>query len=480
MASARILVVVEAVMPLVYPQGPAAKKRGLADRRRWGTIPGVKSRRPGFLSVSLMSALVLGLLLGLIWAMAFRENAARRLDLQFAAFRASTRLVEEFLQDPGTVKTGADILGLGIYDPSGAALFRMGRAPEDFVLEEPGPSSFSLLDSGASILLVRRLGFEEGMSSSMPMMGRGRAMGLPRRPGLGLGQGPGQGPGMGQVRARVLWLEYSSSAMSRANLLTLVASVLLSLGIASLYLTLIRLYRRNLELREREAGNRELIQLGEAARTLAHEIKNPLAVIRIQAASIRRLGEKGLLDTAGLGERTLVIEEEVDRLSSLSDRIREFLRSGEGEAVDLDLASFLADFASRYGPCLELGKVPGGLGVRIDPARLGQALDNVVRNALEASPGAGEAGQDGPPAARIEVAHRGKDVEICVEDEGSGVAPELEGRLFEPFFTTKDRGSGIGLALARRIAESAGGRLAYRRKSPRGSAFVFSFPLQPN
>jgi len=295
--------------------------------------------------------------------------------------------------------------------------------------------------------------------------------------GPGGGQGPGQGAGRGQ--ARILWLEFSSDSMSRANLLTLGASSLISLGLALLYLVLIRLYRRNLELREREAGNRELVQLGEAARTLAHEIKNPLAIIRIQTASLRRLGEAGRLDPAGLGERTLVIEEEVDRLTALSDRIREFLRSGEGEAVDLDLGPFLSAFVARYAeaqgfPAL-LGP-PGGEGpwVHVDPGRFSQALDNVVRNALEASSASGVEGAF--PPVRIGIAQRGAMVEISVDDEGPGIPPELEARLFEPFFTTKEKGSGIGLALARRIAVSARGSLEYRRKARPGACFVLSLP----
>lgn len=430
------------------------------------------ARRASLASFSLLSALVLGLILGLVWAMALRENASRRLDLEFSAFRTSTRLMEEYLQDPTQIESDGDVLGLGIYSPDGTPLYRQGRAPASFLAPRPAPTTFRLQDGGASVILVRPLGFDEGQIPPMPMMRRG---GMGQGGGMGLGGGPG--PGRGQ--ARILWLEFSSDSMSRANLLTLGASCLISLGLAILYLVLIRLYRRNLELREREAGNRELVQLGEAARTLAHEIKNPLAIIRIQTASLRRLGESGRLDPAGLGERTLVIEEEVDRLTALSDRIREFLRSGAGEATDLNLGPFISAFAARYAdaqdfPALVAPQGAEGPWVHVDPARLSQALDNLARNALEACSAAGGGGTH--PPVRIGIAQRGSLVEISVDDEGPGIPPELEGRLFEPFFTTKEKGSGIGLALARRIAVSAGGSLEYRRKAGPGACFVLCLP----
>ncbi len=447
--------------------------RGLGYNR--GTLRAYPARNASLARFGVLSALVLGLILGLVWAMALRENASRRLDLEFSAFRTSTRLMEEYLQDPTKIETDQGVLGLGIYSPDGSPLHRQGRAPASFLAPRPTPTSFSLQDGGASVILVRPLGLDEGQSPPMPMMRRG-GMG----PGGGMGLGSGPRPGRGQ--ARILWLEFSSDSMSRANLLTLGASCLISLGLAILYLVLMRLYRRNLELREREAGNRELVQLGEAARTLAHEIKNPLAIIRIQTASLRRLGETGRLDPPGLGERTLVIEEEVDRLTALSDRIREFLRSGEGEAVDLDLGPFLSAFAARYAaaedfPSLVAPKGAEGLWVHVDPDRLSQALDNVVRNALEASSAAGKNGAI--PPVRLSVAQRGSLVEICVDDEGPGIAPELEARLFEPFFTTKEKGSGIGLALARRIAMSAGGSLEHRRRSGPGACFVLCLPRVP-
>lgn len=410
------------------------------------------------------------LVLGLVWTMAIRENAVRKLAIEFDAYRYSTIVVEKYLEDPDSVTTGESVLGLGIYLPDGVALFREGSAPESYTVDWPFFTNFLLRPGAGSVILARPLGADEGFGMKQGMMRgmmapstgpadqggdkRGRAMGLDRQPRL----------------PRILWLEFSAGTWASSSLLTLAIAALISLGMAGLCVYLVQLYRRNLDLMEREARNRELIQLGEAARTLAHEIRNPLAVIRIQTASMRRTG--GDSAVAPLA----IIEEEIARLGDLTDRIREFLRSGEGDARPVELSAFLGDFASRYAaegqddPPLAIEPPPSGLWIRIDPVRLSQALDNVVRNAMEACPRG--------PAARIRVAvAKGHGVEISVDDSGPGVPPELEARLFEPFFTTKEKGSGIGLALARKIAESAGGSLDYRRRAEGGSSFVFSFPL---
>lgn len=324
-------------------------------------------------------------------------------------------------------------------------------------MQKPFRPIYGPAAGGGSVVLIRAFGADEGMGMRPGMMHG--MMQPPPGPAEGNMGGADQDPVRDPRQARVLWLEFSAGSQIAAQYLTLGIAVLISLGVSGLYAFLVRLYRRNLDLQDREAKNRELIQLGEAARTLAHEIRNPLAVIRLQTAAMRRVGSDAI------AERVAVIDEEVERLRDLTDRIREFLKGGEGEPKPVELAAFLDDFVARYEtndgkrPFLAVERLEPGLVVRIDPARLSQALDNVVRNALEASearrggPSAGKAGEG--PAARIVVSRQKDRVEIAIEDDGPGLAPELESRLFEPFFTTKEKGSGIGLALARKIPAPA-------------------------
>ncbi|MBL8968536.1 MAG: HAMP domain-containing histidine kinase, partial [Spirochaetaceae bacterium] len=197
-------------------------------------------------------------------------------------------------------------------------------------------------------------------------------------PAIGEGQGlPSASPPPARPLPRYLFLEYDAMAATRDSYRLLVVAAILSAALLGVYALLLALYRRNAELRERELRNREVLQLGEAARTLAHEIKNPLAIIRIQTASLRRVAPES-------GPAAAIIEEEIDRLTLLSDRIREFLRGGAGEPESVELGSFLASFAARYGEGgIELASLPEGAVARVDPRRLAEALDNLVRNAVE-------------------------------------------------------------------------------------------------
>ncbi len=413
-----------------------------------------------------MAGLTLGIVLILVWTMVLGERGIRRLYLEYEAYRASAVLAESFRQNSELIPEDDRVLGFGMYTSDGSPLVRMGTAPDRMDIPAP-PAPFPPARIGASSLVLERpLGpGGAGMPGMRFMM---RHTGNDEMPPPMLGSDPFglRNLSMSEMPS-ALWLEYGIESYARQRFVLYGGAAFATLALTGFYILLIRLYRKNLELRESEIRTRELVQLGEAARTLVHEIKNPLGVIRVQAASLKRLGDSEASEKARA--KAMLIDDEVLRLAGLADRIREFLKGGEGEARDLELGAWLRNCVARYSGQLVIAQDEsrGAAWVRVDAERLSQALDNLARNALDVCP-------DQRP--ELSLLLRGRQWELCVSDLGPGVPAEISERIFEPFFTTKEKGTGIGLALARRVARSAGGELACRPRPGGGSIFTLSLP----
>lgn len=429
----------------------------------------MEKKKRGFLGLAIASALGIGIILGLVWAVTIREHETKRLFLEFEAYRAATALIEEF-RDRGRIAGAARIISFGLYDLNGDQLAGSGAAPASVKLTEYQGGAIKLAENGKSLIITRLVGGD--MPGGQGMGGMMNRRPLRRLGGTGSQNAPPlmfTSPLLAGPRA--VYLEYDAGGFPQDRAFLVGVSMIVSIALMGFYVLMLVLFKRNAELRDRESKNRELVELGEAARTLVHEIRNPLGIIRVHAGLLRRraANNPAVLDAAE------VIDEEVERLSALSERIREFLKGGEGEPRLINLSGFFADFAARrlpgYGPTKATASRPGGdAWVVADPERLALALDNLVRNAREANPEA---------EPELSLVPKGKYWEIAVADRGPGVRGEAATRLFEPFFTTKENGSGIGLALARRIAVASGGSLEYRERSGGGALFAIALPASP-
>ena len=437
-----------------------------------------------------LSAFVLAYSVGLLWLVVSRENQRRNLVLEYEAFRASSAVVDEFRRDPTFIPTADQkVLAFGFYAMDGSSIKTFGEAPLSIDVAAlsraarsnkgggglPGNVSISFPADGKSIRLIRASG----------MGGPGRMQGGVMGPGMGMGrQGQGFFRPLGEPShpegltsslsvSYYTWIEYSAKGYGIERLEFFLVAAFISFALVGLYVLLLRSFRRNEILKAREVETRELIQLGEAARTLVHEIKNPLGIMRIQTARIRREVREGpITDSAE------VIEGEIMRLSRLADRIRDFLKSGQARLEILNLGLFLEKFIQRYndlgdsGIALDL-ELPADTEakVEVDSDKLLMALDNLVRNAIEAV-------EKMPESARhigLRLYSDEKAWKIAVEDSGEGIEPEVAARIFDPFFTTKEKGSGIGLPLARNLVEACGGSLVYRGgKKGEGAVFILS------
>jgi signal transduction histidine kinase len=213
--------------------------------------------------------------------------------------------------------------------------------------------------------------------------------------------------------------------------------------------------RANAELRalqDQLVAAERLAAFGEVTAAVAHGLGNPLAAIRASA-------QVALLDAEGpVRDQLRQIVADTDRLR---DRMRALLDLGRPveprsvpTALDAAVRSAMAlvrDRSAAQGVRVDVD-VPSDLAkVRLDPARFEEALLCLAGNALDAMPAGG--------ALRLTAVPGAGDVELRVEDTGPGMSSAALARAFEPFFTTKPGGTGLGLALARKLLEATGARL---------------------
>lgn len=216
-----------------------------------------------------------------------------------------------------------------------------------------------------------------------------------------------------------------------------------------------------------------LAAFGTATQRIVHNIKSPLAGIRMMA----ELAGEGAGDAKEKLDRMVST---IDRMNTWLKRLLDVSRPGELNPSSTSVARWLGDVLAP----LQVRAQGAGIGLhvdesgapevaRFDPAQLEQAVVALVSNALEATPKGGEvrlrawsenlAGK--PPKWGIDVA-----------DDGPGVAVEASRRLFQPYFTTKSEGSGIGLAMVQKVARDHGGD-AWLRDAGEGSGAVFALWL---
>ena len=399
--------------------------------------------------------LVAGLILA-VWGMGMREASNRRLYLELEAYRTLTALTD-LVRAGGFYREDIQrVNSFGLYSPEGQALYRYGDAPLQL---DPinADTQASQMELGEDSLVLYRL-----LGNDFP--GR-RPVGSVQMGPMGRMRRDMPIPMSGELLPAMAFIDYSLGdfTVRQASLLTTLLAV--SIALAGLYAVLIMMYHRYLSAADREARNRELVELGEAARTIVHEIKNPLGVIRIQCGLLRRGAD--MAAASGLA----VIEDEVMRLTMIADRIRTYLSPADRRLNPVPVSAMLAGFSERYAGTVSFEtNLAGDEVVSGDENRLVEALDNIIANARDAM-----AGLDAVPL--VETVSRQQRVLIQVSDRGSGIAPELRKKLFEPFFTTKPRGTGLGLALARKNVEACGGSLVYSERPGGGSVFAVSLPF---
>lgn len=226
--------------------------------------------------------------------------------------------------------------------------------------------------------------------------------------------------------------------------------------------------RREAERRLR--AQESLAKMGQLAAVVAHEVRNPLAGIRgaIQILSKRMPGEEDRKVMAKIVER-------VDTLNALTEDLLVYARPHAPELASVRLEDVLGVARRLLAGHADLAAVSvevsgADVTLQADEKMLQDVFLNLLLNAAQAMKGEG--------TVRVAVHAGTESVQVDVDDEGPGIAPEARERLFEPFFTTRHQGTGLGLPIVRRDVEAHGGDVAVTFPEGRGTRVTVSLPLR--
>ncbi|MBW8863990.1 MAG: HAMP domain-containing histidine kinase [Verrucomicrobia bacterium] len=229
------------------------------------------------------------------------------------------------------------------------------------------------------------------------------------------------------------------------------------------------------EAAEFAAREGQLRSAGRLAAEFAHQIKNPLAIIRNAAHSLERSVRE---DKKSAAQQIEIIQEEVAHADKVITQIMGYAQLSEGRVEKLGVAHKLNEAIEQVFPAA----VPTGTRVEknltgpfppllMQRGHLSEIFLNLLQNAREALDGRGVV----TVTARTD---RDNTVEISVADDGPGIAPDKLGRIFEAYFTTKEKGTGLGLAIVKHNAELYGGTVHVESVLGNGAKFIVTFPAK--
>jgi signal transduction histidine kinase len=224
------------------------------------------------------------------------------------------------------------------------------------------------------------------------------------------------------------------------------------------------------EERRRAGAAERLAAVGRVAAGLAHEIRNPIAAMRLKAENALAVDDK----ERGASALDFMLQQ-IGRLDGLLRDLLAMTQRREPKLAENDLTAFLdrtadthREFAATKGIKLVVGPAPAAAPPPLfDTEQMHRALDNLILNAIENTPDGG--------TIEVQLERRNDSLAFCVCDTGPGVPHDIRERLFEPFVTGRSEGTGLGLAVVREIARAHGGEARYVPTN-QGTEFEIEIP----
>jgi len=226
---------------------------------------------------------------------------------------------------------------------------------------------------------------------------------------------------------------------------TLGIGLLAALVVLGLALGLRRLLRQRDAMRRAAERDRRLAALGQMSAVLAHEIRNPLASLKGHAQLLQETLPEG--KASKKADRVVY---EAKRLEALTNNLLDFVRTGQPRRREVNPIDIVTTAANEVGAArFEVFADAAPTSFPLDPNAFGRALTNIMRNAAQAAEG----------TIDVTLREKGQALEVEVRDRGPGIPEDMLERIFDAFETTRTRGTGLGLAVARRVVESHGGSI---------------------
>jgi signal transduction histidine kinase len=383
-----------------------------------------------------------------------RELCSQALETVCRSTGADAGMLHRFERETSTFVRVGDAFG------SAGTLFDSNRFARRFGVLGRAPLSLPVADLGEGAELAKAEGFQH--AALVPMSLEDESVGL-------------------LCLFRRAALPFSETDLRSAEILGLqMASLLerqrLYQDSQRLYADLKKSYDELARAQAEVVRHERLAALGELAAVMAHEVRNPLGVIFNSLTTLKRL-------TTPTGDAEMLLNmvgEEADRLNRIVADLLDFARPYELVKKAVAIAPFIVgavDAATQTLPPSVPLKVVTSFDFELPPFPvdahlLRQALINLVVNAAQAMPRGGVV----TVSARIETKALVPWLIIEVTDEGLGLTTRVTEKMFQPFFTTRATGTGLGLAVVKRIVESHGGEVSARANVERGTTFVIRLP----
>lgn len=282
-------------------------------------------------------------------------------------------------------------------------------------------------------------------------------------PGAGFRGPPPFPPGPSEGGVVLFYAVERATIMQRDAARPLVLSLVLGALLIGAAVYTQRAFRARERAEAQLTKSRELASLGELSAVLAHEIRNPLAALKGHSQLLSEMAEPN----SELGEQAGRVTTETLRLERLANDLLSFARTGELELSEVTVAALVSEaVGGQEDVVVELNAAPTTF--RLDRVKVRQALGNLLENARAATTG------DEP--LQLTVAREGTWLTVAVRDHGPGVQKELRDQIFQPLFTMRRSGTGLGLALVKRVVELHGGNVQVDDAEGGGAIFTLRLP----